>query len=173
MKVWNVWEAIEREFAMKIRIEIEDGISEEEVVIRCRGITEQIKAIQTAVSDVVNIAQKFPLCKGSTEYYVPLDEILFFETEEGVIHAHTRDEIYQTGYRLYELEDMLPGVFMRVSKSTIVNMRHIYSIHRNLTSSSVVAFRGTHKQVFVSRYYYKPFINKLEEKRVYHERQFR
>ena len=72
---------------------------------------------------MVNIAQKFPLCKGSTEYYVPLDEILFFETEEGVIHAHTRDDIYQTGYRLYELEDMLPGVFMRVSKSTIVNMR--------------------------------------------------
>ena len=158
---------------MKIRIEIEEGIAEEEVVIRCRGITKQIKAIQTAVSDVVNIAQKFPLCRGDTEYFVPLDDILFFETEGGEIHAHTRDEIYQAKYKLYELEDMLPGVFMRVSKSTILNINHIYSVNRNLTSSSVVAFWGTHKQVFLSRYYYKPFINKLEEKRVYHERRLR
>lgn len=158
---------------MKIRIEIEEGIAEEEVVIRCRGITEQISAIQTAVSDVVNIAQKFPLCKGNTEYYVPLDKILFFETEEGGVNAHTREEIYRTKYKLYELEDMLPGAFMRVSKSTILNSNHIYSINRNLTSSSVVAFQGTHKQVFVSRYYYKPLINKLEEKRVHHERKFK
>ena len=155
---------------MKIRIEIEEGIAEEEVVIRCRGITEQITAIQAALSDVMNITHKFPLCKGNTEYYVPLDKILFFETEGGAVLAHTGEEIYQTRYKLYELENMLPGVFMRVSKSTILNTGHIYSIDRNLTSSSVVAFWGTHKQAFVSRYYYKPLISKLEEKRVYCEK---
>lgn len=156
---------------MKIRIEIEEGIAEEEVVIRCRGLTKEVTAIQRAVSDITNRTERFPFYQGNTEYYLPLEEVLFFETDEKGVCAHTRNELYRTKYKLYELEELLPGSFMRVSKSTILNTKHIYSISRNLTASSVVAFDGTHKQVFVSRYYYKPLISKLEEKRVYHEKQ--
>lgn len=151
---------------MKIRIDIDEKIEEEEVVIRCRSLNEQIGMIQKAVSEITSSTEKFVFYKGNTEYYLPLDAILFFETAEGSIQAHTRDDIYQTKYKLYELEDMLPGCFMRVSKSTILNTNHIYSIDRNLTASSVVRFENCHKQVFVSRYYYKPLISKLEEKRL-------
>ena len=151
---------------MKIKIEIDESLSEDEVLIRCRGLTEQVTEIQKAVSEVVNTSQRFVFYRGNTEYYLALDEILFFETDGGGINAHTRDNIYQTKYKLYELEDLLPGCFMRISKSSIVNTNHIYSISRNLTASSVVAFAGTHKQVYVSRYYYKPLVNKLEEKRI-------
>lgn len=154
---------------MKLRIEMDDGITEDEVIIRCRGLTEQITRIQQAVRDAAGASQKFPFYKGSTEYYLTLDEILFFETDSGGVAAHTRAEIYQTKYKLYELEDLLPGFFMRVSKSTILNTSQIYSINRNLTASSVAAFKDTHKQVYVSRYYYKPLIQKLEEKRLHHE----
>lgn len=155
---------------MKIRIEIDENQTEDEVIIRCRGLTEQVAGIQRAVSEAVGASQKLPFYKGSTEYYLMLDEILFFETDENGIAAHTKKDIYQTRYKLYELEDMLPGFFMRVSKSAILNTNHIYSINRNLTASSVVAFQDTHKQVYVSRYYYKPLISKLEEKRLHHEK---
>ena len=151
---------------MKIKIEIDESLSEDEVLIRCRGLTEQVTEIQKAVSEVVNTSKRFVFYKGNTEYYLALEEILFFETDGDGINAHTRDNIYQTKYKLYELEDLLPGCFMRISKSSIVNTNHIYSISRNLTASSVVAFAGTHKQVYVSRYYYKPLVNKLEEKRM-------
>lgn len=152
---------------MKIRIEIEENLTEDEVIIHCSDLTEEVAKIQKAVSEVINASQKFVFYKGATEYYLALDEILFFETDENGISAHTKDDIYQTKYKLYELEDILPGFFMRVSKSSILNTNHIYSINRNLTASSVVAFAGTHKQVFVSRYYYKPLISKLEEKRLH------
>ena len=152
---------------MKIKIEIDENLPEDEVLIRCRGLTEQVTEIQKAVSEVVNTSQRFVFYRGNTEYYLALDEILFFETDGDGINAHTRDNIYQTKYKLYELEDLLPGCFMRISKSSIVNTNHIYSISRNLTASSVVAFAGTHKQVYVSRYYYKPLVNKLEEKRLH------
>ena len=91
---------------------------------------------------------------------------MFFESDGSIINAHTKNEIYQTKYKLYELEDLLPGIFMRISKSAIVNTEHIYSINRSLTSSSVISFADTHKQVYVSRYYYKALINKLSEKRL-------
>lgn len=166
---------------MKIKIEIDESAAEDEVIIRCRGLTKQVAAVQRAVRDVTNASEKILLYKGNTEYYVTLSKILFFETDENGISAHTRDEMYQTRYKLYELEDMLPGVFMRVSKSTILNTdqiysidhtrrRQIYSIDRNLTASSVVAFLNTHKKVYVSRYYYKPLTQKLEEKRLHHEK---
>lgn len=151
---------------MKIKIEIDESLSEDEVLIRCRGLTEQVTEIQKAVSEVVNTSKRFVFYRGNTEYYLALEEILFFETDGDGINAHTRDNIYQTKYKLYELEDLLPGCFMRISKSSIVNTNRIYSISRNLTASSVVAFAGTHKQVYVSRYYYKPLVNKLEEKRM-------
>lgn len=151
---------------MKIKIEIDENMTEPEVTIRCSSLTDEVAKIQRAVSDVMNASQKSVFYKGNTEYYLTLDEILFFETGEDGISAHTKDDIYQTRHKLYELEELLPGFFMRVSKSAILNTNHIYSINRNLTASSVVAFNGTHKQVYVSRYYYKPLISKLEEKRL-------
>ena len=151
---------------MKIRIELDENLIEDEVVIHCASINEEVTKVQKAVSEVVNASQKLVFYKEDTEYYLTLDEILFFETDENGISAHTKKDVYRTKYKLYELEDILPGFFMRVSKSTILNTRHIYSINRNLTASSVVAFAGTHKQVYVSRYYYKPLISKLEEKRL-------
>ena len=101
---------------MKIKIEIDEGLPEDEVLIRCRGLTEQISDVQKAVSEVINISQKFVFYRGNTEYYLTLDEISFFETDSDGINAHTRDNIYQTKYKLYELEELLPGSFMRISK---------------------------------------------------------
>ncbi len=80
----------EREKVMKIKIEIDEGLPEDEVLIRCRGLTEQISDVQKAVSEVINTSQKFVFYRGNTEYYLTLDEILFFETDSDGINAHTR-----------------------------------------------------------------------------------
>ena len=79
--------------------------------------------------------------------------------------AHTAERMYEAQYRLYELEEMLPRYFMRISKSTIVNLNQIYSVTRNLTASSVVEFFESSKKVYVSRNYYKMMIDRMGEKR--------
>lgn len=150
---------------MKIRLELSSSITEEEIVIRCSSLSEEVQMVQKTLADLALKNQRFVFYKGDTEYYLPLESILFFETQEKVIYAHTANDMYQVKYRLYELEEFLPGHFMRISKSTILNINQVYSIQRNLTASSVVEFQNTHKQVYVSRYYYKPLKNKLEEKR--------
>ena len=35
---------------------------------------------------------------------MPLDEIIFFETESKEVRAHTRNDMFETEYKLYELE---------------------------------------------------------------------
>lgn len=150
---------------MKIRVEVDNKIEEDEVIIRCNELSEEVKNIQIMLDDILSNKKRITFYKGDTEYYLYLKEIIFFETEESGICAHTIDNIYNVKYKLYELEELLPGYFMRVSKSTILNTNHIYSITRSLSSSSRVEFQNTHKQVYVSRYYYKPLKIKLLEKR--------
>lgn len=151
---------------MKVRIEINDNMNDDdEVIIHCSRLNERVQRVYDAVMDITKGSRHMMLSKDNVDYYIPLDSVLFFETSGSCIGAHTADSLYETTYRLYELEDLLPGNYMRVSKSTIVNLNHIYSISRNLTSSSAIQLRNTHKQVYVSRHYYKSLKERLEEKR--------
>lgn len=150
---------------MKVRIDIDENLQESEIIIRCSKLDERTRKVYDTLMDVSKESNHLMLYKGSVEYYFPLENILFFETTENCISAHTVNNVYETTYRLYELEELLPGYFMRVSKSTILNLNHIYSISRNLTASSEIQFVNTHKQVYVSRYYFKSLKCRLEEKR--------
>ena len=86
--------------------------------------------------------------------------------ENGNLEIHTASQIYETKHRLYELEELLPGSFVRVSKSSILNATKVRAIHRNITGASEVEFAGSSKTVFVSRNYLKVLTTKLEEKRL-------
>lgn len=151
---------------MKIRIEIDDNITEEEIVIRCRTLNEDVLSIQKNISEAINTRMQLNVIKGDAEYYITLEEILFFETDGSMVAVHTKGQIYETKLRLYELEEMLPGMFMRVSKSTILNTTKIRAIHKNITGASEVEFIGSNKLAFVSRNYFKPLMSKIEEKRL-------
>ena len=150
---------------MKIRIEIDEKIKEDEVIIKCSQLTDEINKIQNVLKEIISQKTSMIFYKDNIEYFISLEEILFFETEGSCIFSHTIDNIYQVKYKLYELEEILPNNFMRVSKSTILNVDYIYSITKNLTASSIVEFQHTHKTVYVSRNYYKPLKFKLLEKR--------
>lgn len=150
---------------MKVRIEIEPALLEDEVLIRCRRVDEHVVKLQELAADTGKQNSCIALQRGETKYFVPLSEVLFFETEGKLVQAHTATEMYISEYKLYELEESLQGSFMRISKSTIVNLDHIYSITKNLTASSVLEFYGTTKKVYVSRNYYKALSERLAERR--------
>lgn len=151
---------------MKITVEVDENLTENEIVIRCSEFNEDMQSIQRTLLGITKEVKTLVFYKGEKEYYLPIDKILFFETEDKIINAHTVKDVYQTKYKLYELEEILPTYFIRVSKSTILNLRKVYSISRNLSSASLVMFQNTHKQVYVSRRYYKNLKEQLEEKRV-------
>ena len=149
---------------MKIRIDIDENL-EEEIIIRCNKLSEEVQKIQGAITEALNEKHRIVFYKEDVEYYLQLETILFFETDAEGISAHTIDDIYTIKYRLYELEELLPGYFLRVSKSSILNTKRVYAIEKNLSASSVVQFQHTHKQVYVSRRYYKPLKDRMAEKR--------
>lgn len=82
------------------------------------------------------------------------------------MRAHTADRIFSCDYRLYELEELLPGSFMRISKSSIANLDLVYSVTRNLTASSVMEFAGSSKKAMVSRAYFKAVTERLKDRKL-------
>lgn len=140
---------------------------EEEVIIRCAGLNDIVQEVQKAVSEAASGTQTalcFPRESRSTIF--PCPRFCFLRPDGNTINVHTADDIYETRYRLYELEEMLPGSFMRISKSAVVNTNRIYSISRGISASGIIQFEHTHKQLYVSRLYLKPLKQKLEEKRI-------
>jgi DNA-binding LytR/AlgR family response regulator len=147
---------------MEISVEVDKNIKTDEIIIKCKEKTDLIKKIEKYIDGLNN--PKMIFYKKEQEYYLSLNEILFFETNANSISAHTISDIYYVKYKLYELESILPKNFIRISKSTIVNINHIYTINKNITSSSIIEFNKTYKKVYVSRFYFKNLKERLKER---------
>ena len=148
---------------MKVSIVLDPSIDEPEILIRAPQLTEEIAQLQESI-----LKQKLtPLAfyQDRSEYFLDLETILFFETDGEKIYGHTRDEAYEVKQKLYELEELLPITFCRISKSTIVNVKQIYSLEKSFSGTSTVNFYQTHKQVHVSRRYYQLLKERQNEMR--------
>ena len=155
---------------MKIQIKTDPSLGKDEIILLCHQKNEKVQQIKRLIDEMVSGQTSMVVYKDKQEIYLPVSEILFFETSGTTIYAHTAKEMYETSYKLYELEEILPGYFLRVSKSSIANIHQIVSISRNLTASSTIAFNSSHKQAYVSRHYFRTLKLRLEEKRNFYEK---
>ena len=145
-----------------IRIEINPDLPEDELVIQCRQMTDAAAQLERAVAVALSAPPSPVFFKNDTEYFFPLTDVLFFENEDDKVYAHTANDVFSTRLRLYEWEQLLPFAFIRASKSAIVNLTQIHSISRNLSAASLAEFRGSHKSVYISRFYYKALRARLD-----------
>ena len=129
---------------VKLKIEISDDMPDE-VIIRCKKMTEEVLRLRGAFESVMGGTEK-TLTLGDAEYFVPTDDILFFETDGGKVAAHTSDKMYYTEEKLFELEKTLPPTFMRVSKSCILNSAKVSSLVKNSITGNAEAYFSSSKK---------------------------
>lgn len=153
----------EEVWLVRVRVEIDEKISDKEIVIKAPKYDAEVAQLYDSIQRRSAKVQQLVFYKGTSEYYLSLDDILFFDTVDRQVHAHTIDDEYVIHHRLYELETLLTGQFARVSKLAIINLSNIFSLTRSL-SSVVVKFKNSNKQVYVSRRYYKPLKDRLERR---------
>ena len=150
---------------MHIRIEICEG-GEEEIIIRCHKQTEQIKTIETMLEDTLSAKRTLSLHTSGVEYLIEIKDILFFETYDGKVYAHTKHKNFTAEYTLTELENLLPSCFVRVSRSCIVNIMSVTFIKRELVGNGTLGFVDTEKKAYFSRSYFKLMREKIDEMRL-------
>ena len=148
---------------LKVKIVTDEELPADTVVIHCRDVDENILRLKRAAEAMGSADVAF--FKGGKQFFPPLDSILFFETESNFLSAHTADDVFQVKAKLFELENTLPQKFVRVSKSAIVNVKHIYSVEKGLASATLISFAGTDKQLYAGRSYLKVLKLRLGERR--------
>lgn len=149
---------------MKVKLNIDPNQKETELVINASALTLEIEQLYHALQKQTPNLEQIEAVKDNVSYYLNLSDILFFETDSKIVMAHTAKNAYQVKYKLYELEDILGGNFMRVAKSTILNLDKIYAITRSI-SNCQIKFKESYKTVYISRHYYRDLCNRLEERR--------
>jgi len=149
---------------MRVRIEKVNDSEPEEVVIFCRNVTPEVEAVAQQLARIGQNRSVIAFFKGDEQVYLDLREILFFDTDQERVFAHTADEAFETRLRLYEVESLLPGFYVRVSRSTIVNSLHVFSIQKSLTRVYLISFRKSHKTIYGSRMYSSNLLKKMEER---------
>jgi DNA-binding LytR/AlgR family response regulator len=148
---------------MKIRTEISDS---DEIIIRCRERNEKIRSLEAAIEEALRGENEIVLSSDGTDYFIPKISVLFFESSDGKVYAHTRDKIYIAPFKLFELESLMPPSFVRVSKSVIANVAEISYLHREIVGNGEMGFRGCDKKVWFSRAYFKLLQYKIDEMRL-------
>lgn len=86
----------------------------------------------------------------------------YIENIQEIQYIHTTNGIYTTRQRLYVLEKMLPDNFVRVSKSTLLNMDTVKS-YKPLTGGLMFAAFPNEEGTYISRRYVKDLKNKFRK----------
>jgi len=149
---------------VKIKLDISPQYSDKEIIIRAAENDDEVKAILNSVKEVENHFNHLNGYIGETVYSLLLKDILFFETNDRNVYAHTIDNAFLIHYRLYELAENLPDNFLRISKSSILNVDEILSLSRSVTGN-LVQFKNSYKKIYVSRRFLKDLKIRLEQRK--------
>ncbi len=111
---------------MKITIQDLPEGEEEEIVIRCRGMDEQLLKLVYALRAG---REKLTVSRQERLFRILPSAVYYFEAVDNRVFAYLEKEVYETKLKLYELEERLAGTdFFRASKSTVINLAKVESL---------------------------------------------
>ncbi|MDO4302917.1 MAG: LytTR family DNA-binding domain-containing protein [Bacillota bacterium] len=123
---------------------------EDEIIIRCRQVDEQllklIYSFKSGQDKMVGVKD------GRLQQIAP-KEIYYFEAVDNRVFLYTDKEVYETKFKLYELEKRFYGTdFFRASKSVIINLAKVKSLAPGLGGRFEACMKNGEKLV-ISRQY--------------------
>ena len=135
---------------MRITIDEQSGARDIEVTIVCpradRRVLDMVARLHMLDRKVTGTAD------GRTRV-LSAEEVLFVESVDKRTFIYTKDEVLETGLRLYEMEERLADCeFMRVAKGCIVSFRAITALRPDI-NGRIVATLQNKDQVVISRQY--------------------
>jgi len=90
---------------------------------------------------------------------VRIEDILYFETVDGLVFAYTVDSVYEIKGRLYQVEEKVKRRnICRASKTMIVNAEHIISV-RTALNGRLYARMENGEEILITRKYAKEIEN--------------
>lgn len=143
---------------MKITIETPRPGEEDEIIVRCAALDEQLMKLIYALK-----MRQDKITGYVEDKIVKLEpkEIFYFESVDNKVFAYTDKGVYEVRRKLYEIEDDFTHMdFLRISKSSIVNVAKIAYL-RPIFNGRFEAKLKNDEKIIISRQYIVDLKKKL------------
>ncbi|MDF2537385.1 MAG: response regulator of the LytR/AlgR family [Herbinix sp.] len=142
---------------MRVRVENIKNREEEQVLIRCCKVNDEVLEIVNFVKSKNELLTGYD---NSQIYQVSLRDIYYFEGVDNKVYAYLRSNVYEMKSKLYELEELYQKrQFFRCSKSVLVNLLKIECVKPALNGRFTANLLNG-EQIIISRQYV-PELKKL------------
>jgi DNA-binding LytR/AlgR family response regulator len=140
---------------VKVRIELQKDLNEPYAVIYTGRIDNEVSELAARLGE----SQKdnfFVLRQDEKYVVVKPQEIYMARFEENQVVLYGRGETYTSKLRLYEIENQLGSDFLRISKTTLVNLKQIDSVESSFGGTMALKLKNGGKD-YISRKYLPAF----------------
>ena len=139
---------------MEIRVEQTAGLPETQVVVRCARLGP---AELDLLARLRLYEQKLTGQREGETYILAFSQVLYADTADKRTFLYTREGVYETPLKLYELERQ---GFLRAGKSLVVNFDAVRSLRPDF-GGRLIATLENGERVGISRQYVPAFKQKL------------
>lgn len=135
---------------MKIIIETPDAKEEDSITIRVHQLKPSLLSF---ISNLRMEEEAISATYKNELHRIPLCDIYYFEAVDNKTFLYTSKQVYEIKAKLYQLEESYAeSTFVRISKSTIVNLTKITKIIPSI-SGRFLAIMENEEKLSISRQY--------------------
>lgn len=138
---------------MKVELKISSEVSEPYAVIYSNSLTDEVAS---AVAYLENTGKFITGEDNGKISILQPDEVYMVRVECERTVIYSRDKKYYSPKRLYQLENQLGKNFMKISKSTIINLSHIKCVEPTFKGMMSLVMKNGCKD-YISRKYLPDF----------------
>ena len=143
---------------MKITITEPGEGEEDEIIVRCRHMDQQLLKLIYAIKAG---RERITALQDGDYFQVAPDEIYYFEAVDSKVFLYLEKEVYETKLKLYALEEIFRNTdFFRASKSCIVNLSKVKRLSPAFNGRFEALMRNG-ERVIISRQYVPVLKQKL------------
>ena len=138
---------------MRITEKLVNSPEEEGVTLEYIRLTKDFEEIKEYVQHKGDSLTGYKQTKEKVS--VRIEDILYFETVDGLVFAYTVDSVYEIKGRLYQVEEKVSRRnICRASKTMLVNVDHIISV-RTALNGRLYARMENGEEILITRRYAK------------------
>ena len=135
---------------MKIEIFVDEEATDLKISVTCKQLSPDIEKI-LATLRMMN--HQLTARKDTEIYLLDIADVIYIESVDRKCFIYTLDEIYESDFRLYELEQQLEEYgFVRVSKSFLIHLQKIHSLKADINRKIRITMSNG-EQIMSSRQY--------------------
>ncbi|MEE1061382.1 MAG: LytTR family DNA-binding domain-containing protein [Ruminococcus sp.] len=135
---------------MKITININENLSDTEIVINSNSLSSDI---ETIIATLRMLDSQITVSKNGESYILDVAKIVYVESVDRKTFVYTEQDCFDSKLKLYEIEERLcKSGFLRISKNCLVRLKYIRSLRAELDRKIRLTLENG-EQIIVSRQY--------------------